>query len=77
MLASALDDSFDRNWTENVFLATVTGTSGNKVTIIPSVDDVAAGSYAKLSSYSSPTTNDEVLVLRIGGGYLVLGKVVR
>lgn len=77
MLANALANAFREGWERNVFLATVTGTDGDKVTIIPSVDDAAAGSYARLSSYASPQADDEVLVIRIDGGLLVVGVVVR
>ncbi len=77
-LAQKVDALIRRNGRETMFRATVTGTSGNLVTVrrtgqlIPDVQ-----SYAKLASYSSPVADDEVIVLRIGGGYIVLGKVTR
>lgn len=70
-----VSDSFDRFWERHVFMATVTGTSGTKVTIKPSTDSVAAGSYVRLASYTTPTNNDLVLCIRVGGGIIVLGKV--
>lgn len=64
-------------WEKHVFLATVTGTSGNKVTIKPSGDGSAIGSFAKLAAYAAPVNGDEVLVIKVGGNYLVCGKISR
>jgi exopolyphosphatase/pppGpp-phosphohydrolase len=75
-IAAFVEEAFRRAWERNVFLATVTGTAGDKVTIIPSTDDAAAGSYAALASYDTPTADDTVLCLRVGGGILVVGKVL-
>lgn len=53
--------------------ATVTGTSGNLVTVSgPQV----AGSFPRLASYTA-ASGDEVLLARVGAGYIVLGKVLR
>lgn len=68
---------FTAQWNKWIFRATVTGTSGNLVTIQRPGFSADSQSYARLNSYSSPTNGDEVLVMWIGGGYLVLGKILR
>ena len=68
----------NRVWRERLFRATVTGTSGNLVTIRRTGQSAAdVQSYAKLASYSAPAADDEVIVAQIGRGWIVLGKVVR
>lgn len=60
------------------FRATVTGTSGNLVFIRRTgqlVADVQA--YPRLVSYTSPAADDEVIVERLGGGFIVMGEVSR
>lgn len=32
--------------------------------------------YKRLASYSSPSVNDRVLMLKISGTYVILGKVI-
>ena len=59
-------------------VATVTGTSGNLVTIRRTGEAASdAQSYPKLAAYAAPANGDEVLVLQFGAGYIVLGKVTR
>lgn len=57
--------------------ATVTGTSGSLVLV---QRQGAAGAdpagYPRLASYT-PSAGDEVLMVRLGAGYIVLGRVVR
>jgi hypothetical protein len=63
---------------EFVFRAIVTGTSGNRVLVRRATQTAAdAQAYPRLAAYSSPTVADEVLVIRLGGGFLVVGKIVR
>jgi hypothetical protein len=40
--------------------------------------ETAPGSkkYKRLASYSSPTVNDRVLLIKVGGTYVILGKVI-
>jgi hypothetical protein len=56
---------------------TVTGTNGNRVLVqrqgAAAADPVG---YPRLAGYS-PAPGDEVLLVRAGGGYVVLGRVVR
>lgn len=73
-LARYVEDTWNRMFGENVFRATVTGTSGNLVTI---TSQRLSGTFPRLSSYSSPATNDEVVVIKLGTGWIVLGKVAR
>lgn len=58
-----------------IFRATVTGTSGNKVTILR-VGATTTETIPKLATYSSPVNNDPVIVVRLGKGYVCLGKIV-
>lgn len=63
---------------EAVFRAVVTGTSGNLVTVKRTGQTNAdTQSYPALVSYSSPTADDEVLVVRVGDGYVVVGEITR
>lgn len=77
-LAQQVRELFDALWGERMFRAVVTGTSGNLVTVKRTGQGSAdPQSYAKLASYSAPAVNDEVLVVKVGGGWLVCGKVTR
>lgn len=67
----------DRQFRERVFRAVVTGTDGEKVIIQrtgQSAPDPQA--YPRLASYETPTEDDEVLVIWVGG-YIVLGAISR
>lgn len=69
---------FRQDQREQLFRAVVTGTSGDLVTIQRtgySTPDTQ--SYPRLASYSAPQVNDEVIVARVGKGYVVLGEVLR
>ena len=69
---------FEELWGQRVFRAVVTGTSGNLVTIQRTGQAASdPQSYAKLASYSSPQVSDEVVVLRVGSGWIVMGRVLR
>lgn len=77
-LARAVREMFEGMWGERLFRATVTGTSGNRVTVRRTGQAAAdPQSYARLASYSTPQVDDEVLVARVGDGFIVLGKIVR
>ena len=73
-IARYIDDTWSRMFGENVFRATVTGTSGNQVTI---TSPRVSGTFPRLVSYASPTANDEVLVIKVGLSWLVVGEVTR
>ena len=69
---------FDRLYRERVFRAVVTGTSGEPVIIQRTGQaNPDPQAYPRLESYESPAENDEVIVQRVGDGYIVLGKVAR
>jgi hypothetical protein len=56
---------------------TVTGTSGSLVLVQRQGESAADPiGYPRLASYS-PASGDEVLLVRVGGGYVVLGRVLR
>ncbi len=69
---------FEGMFRERLFRATVTGTSGNLVTIQRTGETAPdAQSYPRLNSYAAPAADDEVIVVQIGSGLIVLGKVLR
>lgn len=66
------------HYSQQVFRATVTGTSGNQV-YIQRLGQAAAdvASYPKLASYTPVTVGDEVEVVSVGGTPVVQGKITR
>lgn len=77
-LVADILDRVDRLLRERTVRVTVTGTSGSLVTIQRTGQSAPdAQSYPKLASYGSPTNGDEVIIQRVGDGWIVLGKVVR
>ena len=59
-------------------VATVTGTSGNLVTIRRTGEAASdAQSYPKLAAYAAPANGDECLCLNLGASTLIIGKVSR
>lgn len=72
-LARFIEDTWHRLWSESVLRATVTGTSGQRVSVS---SEKLTGTFPKLSSYT-PSVGDEVLIVRVGTGWIVIGKVVR
>ena len=77
-LVKFFTDLFDRMFGERVFRAAVTGTSGNLVTIQrPGQPAADTQSYPRLVSYTSPTAGDEVVVMKLGGGWIILGEIIR
>jgi hypothetical protein len=55
----------------------VTGTSGGLVIVQrQGADGPDPAGYPRLASYS-PGSGDEVLLVRVGAGYVVLGRLVR
>lgn len=72
VIKGAIDDAFS----ERLFVATVTAVSGGIVQIKMVGAQYSINQYVPcLTSYSSPTNADVVLVARIGSGYVVLGKL--
>ena len=77
-LVAAVRDLIRQESAGEVFRAVVTGTSGNLVTIQRTGQASAdTQSYPKLASYSSPSVNDEVIALMVGGTPVILGKLSR
>lgn len=69
------NDLFVARWR----VATVTGTSGDKVTVEFIDDDGEAitQSWARLESYSMPDVGHQVLMVKVGSkGWVVLGRVL-
>jgi hypothetical protein len=68
----------NRQKTEKVFrLGKVDSVTGGLPTIQFDGEETASGKlYAKLDGYS-PTTGDRVLLAKVSGTYIVLGKVVK
>lgn len=73
-----VSNMIDERIESSIFRATVTAISANSVRIKrvgATVED--AQDYAAVDIYPFPAVDDEVLVLRLGKGYTVLGRLVR
>jgi len=57
-------------------LGTVTSTSGGVFVQFDGETTASQKSYKCLASYSSPTVSDRVLLVKVGGSYVILGKIV-
>lgn len=57
-------------------IATVTSTSGGVSVQFDGETTPSSKKYKRLASYSSPTVNDRVLLVKVGGAYVILGKIV-
>jgi hypothetical protein len=60
----------------NYKLATVTSTSGGVSVQFDGETTPSTKKYKRLASYSSPTVNDRVLLVKVGGTYVIIGKIV-
>lgn len=77
-LAAEIQRLYEEWRRRDTWRGTVTGTSGNLVTVRRTGQSAAdPQSYARLASYTSPTIGDEVVVVRVGEGEFVVGKVLR
>lgn len=56
-------------------LGTVTSTSGGISVQFDGETAPSGKKYKSLASYSSPAINDRVLLAKVGGTYVVLGKL--
>ena len=59
-----------------VFRAAVTALVGDQVTV-SRFNETSTDTYPKLASYVAPQVGDEVLVVRLGRGFIVMGRVLR
>lgn len=57
-------------------LATVTSTSGGVSVQFDGETSASTKKYKRLASYSSPAVSDRVLLVKAGGTYVILGKVI-
>ncbi len=57
-------------------LATVISTSGGVSVQFDGETSASTKKYKHLASYSSPAVSDRVLLVKAGGTYVILGKVV-
>lgn len=57
-------------------LATVTSTSGGVSVQFDGETAPSAKKYKRLASYSSPVTSDRVLLVKVGGTYIIIGKII-
>ena len=57
-------------------LGTVTSISGGISVQFDGETSPSSKKYKRLASYSSPAVNDRVLMVKIGGSYVILGKIV-
>lgn len=57
-------------------LATVTSTAGGVKVQFDGETTPSTKLYKRLASYSSPAVNDRVLLVNVGGTYVIIGKIV-
>lgn len=57
-------------------LAIVTSTSSGIYVKFDGETTASSKKYKKLASYSSPAVNDRVLLVNVGGTYIIVGKIV-
>ena len=57
-------------------LGTVTSTSGGIYVQFDGETTPSTKKYKRLASYSNPAVNDRVLLIKVGGSYVILGKIV-
>lgn len=57
-------------------LGTVTSTSGGITVQFDGETAPSSKKYKRLASYSNPAVNDRVLLIKVGGTYVILGKVI-
>jgi len=57
-------------------LGTVTSISGGISVQFDGETTPSTKKYKRLASYSSPTVSDRVLLIKAGGTYVIIGKVV-
>jgi hypothetical protein len=57
-------------------LATVTSITGGVAVQFDGETSASTKLYKRLSSYSSPAVNDRVLLVKVGGTYVILGKII-
>lgn len=57
-------------------LGTVTSTSGGISVQFDGETAPSTKKYKRLASYSSPAVNDRILLLRVSGTYIILGKII-
>lgn len=57
-------------------LGTVTSISGGISVQFDGETAPISKKYKRLASYSNPAVNDRVLLIKVGGSYVVLGKIV-
>lgn len=62
---------------ETIFRATVSDISGNTIAIKRPGFLPDGQYYPALNSYASPTVGDEVLVIKVGRGFVVVGEIIR
>ena len=57
-------------------LASVKSVTGGVIVQFDGETSPSTKTYKRLASYSSPAVNDRVLLVRISGTYIILGKIV-
>ena len=57
-------------------LGTVTSISGGISVQFDGETAPSSKKYKRLASYSNPAVNDRVLLIKVGGTYVILGKIV-
>ena len=62
---------------QEIKLGTVTSVSSGRVKVLFDGEATAGDKlYRRLVSYSNPAVNDRVLLIKVGGTYIIFGKIV-
>ncbi len=65
------------NEASSIFRATVVSLTPSTITVQRTGHDAETAPYAVIDSFPYPAVDDEVIVQRIGSGFIVIGKVLR
>ncbi len=76
-LFSTVQIMIDRDAEEQLFQATVSSITGSTITIQRTGHDPETAAYSVIDSFPYPVVGDEVIVARVGRGFIVIGKVLR
>ena len=76
-LLSTVQRMIDRDADEQLFQATVASLTSSTITIQRTGHDPETARYAVIDSFPYPAVDDEVIVARVGSGFIIVGKVLR
>ncbi len=76
-LLSTVQMMIDRDSDEQLFQATVASLTSSTITIQRTGHEPETARFAVIDSFPYPAVDDEVIVARVGRGFIIVGKVLR